>query len=152
MNERLLCKNCQGIFVAVETGTAPVNVSFPYCHAHTCPVLSADWVRYVTTSTACNLINSVTWCHCGQGYQYTSSVSFQWSSRSGTSAVIVGSNRHFSATAGPLYQGSGKLYRGKQPNKSSLIKMAPPPEDVNRSLGANMLSRPREEKKGCCGS
>ncbi|KAJ1415551.1 hypothetical protein SESBI_17981 [Sesbania bispinosa] len=31
VNKRLSCKNCRGTFVAVETGAAPANGSFPYC-------------------------------------------------------------------------------------------------------------------------
>nr|GMD35324.1 Chaperone protein DnaJ [Ipomoea batatas] len=31
VNKRLSCKNCRGVFIAVETGLAPVNGSYQYC-------------------------------------------------------------------------------------------------------------------------
>ncbi|XP_057796692.1 uncharacterized protein LOC131012718 [Salvia miltiorrhiza] len=30
VNKRLSCKNCRGVFIAVETGLAPINGAFPY--------------------------------------------------------------------------------------------------------------------------
>ncbi|OWM75447.1 hypothetical protein CDL15_Pgr021611 [Punica granatum] len=166
VNKRLSCKNCRGIFIAVETGTAPINGSFPYCPytympSNGFPNHGSEGVQYVTTSTTYYPGNGVAGYHSGQGYEYVSNMSFQWSSHSATSAVIVGSNGSSSAAAGPVYQGNGKLFRankdrsgsnGRQSNRSTLIELAPSPVDVNGSSGANKPGRPDKRRKVVVGA
>lgn len=84
VNKKLSCKNCRGTFIAVETGAAPANGSFPYCPWSYGPgngygSHSFDGVTYVPTSGAYFTGNGVTGYHSGHGYGYVSNVSYQWS-------------------------------------------------------------------------
>ncbi|XVF21138.1 hypothetical protein REPUB_Repub12eG0064600 [Reevesia pubescens] len=112
VNKRLSCKNCRGTFIAVETGSAPVNGSFPYCpwsyvasngygsHGY-------DGVTYVPTNATFLTGNGVSGYHSGHGYEYVSNMSFQWSSFSGTSTGIVGHNGVSAISTDAAYQTNG---------------------------------------------
>ncbi|KAK4792743.1 hypothetical protein SAY86_023178 [Trapa natans] len=166
VNKRLSCKNCRGIFIAVETGIAPLSGSFPYCPYTYMPSNGfanhgADGVQYVTTSTTHYPGNGVAGYHSGQSYEYSSNVSFQWNSHSGSSPVVVGSNGSSSATTGSAYQCNGKLHRGnkdragsngRQSNKSALIEIVPPPVDVNGPSTANVPSWSDKRRKVAMGA
>ncbi|KAF5778370.1 putative DnaJ domain, Chaperone J-domain superfamily [Helianthus annuus] len=67
VNKRLSCKNCRGVFVAVETGTAPVAF---------CP-----W-SYTTNNGFTNSSYTAAF-HSGNGPDISNNVSFQWN----TSAI-----------------------------------------------------------------
>ncbi|KDP29917.1 hypothetical protein JCGZ_18486 [Jatropha curcas] len=112
VNKRLSCKNCRGTFVAVETGTAPVNGSFPYCPWSYVPGSGYgshgyDGVTYVPTATTVFSGNGVSGLHTGHGYEYVSNVSFQWSSLSGTSSGVVGHNGSSTVLTDAVYQANG---------------------------------------------
>ncbi|XP_050207075.1 uncharacterized protein LOC126656533 [Mercurialis annua] len=109
VNKTLSCKNCRGTFVAVETGTAPVNGSFPYCPWSYVPgsgygTHGYDGVTYVPNTAPVYTGNGVSGIHTGHGYEYVSNVSFQWSSFSGTSAGVVGHNSSSSVSSDAAYQ------------------------------------------------
>ncbi|KAK4279111.1 hypothetical protein QN277_016866 [Acacia crassicarpa] len=84
VNKRLSCKNCRGTFIAVETGTAPANGSFPitpwsYVPGNGYGGHAFDNITYMPTSTTYFNGNGVTGYHSPHGYEYVSNVSFQWS-------------------------------------------------------------------------
>ncbi|XP_047313192.1 uncharacterized protein LOC124916509 [Impatiens glandulifera] len=81
LNKRLSCKNCRGVFVAVETGLAPIAGSYPYC-AWSCDNNVYNSVSYPPTTN-----NNI---HSGYGSDYSSNVSFQWSSNPGSSSQTNG--------------------------------------------------------------
>lgn len=90
INKRLSCKNCRGTFVAIETGAAPVNGSFPYCPWPYSPANGHgsngyDTVTYVPASSPYYTGNGVSSFQ--SAHVYASNVSFQWGSLSGTSVT-----------------------------------------------------------------
>ncbi|GMY09682.1 dnaj like subfamily b member 5 [Fagus crenata] len=121
VNKRLSCKNCRGIFIAVETGTAPASGSFPYCPWSHVPgngygSHGFDGVTYIPANATFVTGNGVAGFHSGHGhghgYEYVSNVSFQWSSFSGTSAGTVG------PISTDVYQANGNVNRAKAKVKS----------------------------------
>ena len=123
VNKRLSCKNCRGIFIAVETGTAPANGSFPYCPWSHVPgngygSHGFDGVTYIPANTTTYVAgNGVSGFHSGHGYEYVSNVSFQWSSFSGTSSGIVGPNGP-STISTDVYQANGNVNSARAKVKS----------------------------------
>ncbi|KAF9688233.1 hypothetical protein SADUNF_Sadunf02G0175900 [Salix dunnii] len=109
VNKRLSCKNCRGTFIAIETGVAPVNGSFPYCPLSYVPgngyrCHGYDGVAYVPATTTLYTGNGVSGLHAGHKYEYVSNVSFQWSSFSGTSGGAVGPNGPCALSSDIVYQ------------------------------------------------
>ncbi|KAA8524853.1 hypothetical protein F0562_011276 [Nyssa sinensis] len=97
LNKRLSCKNCRGVFIAVETGAAPVNGSFPYCPwsyvadsgygGH-----GFNGVTYVRSNAIYFAGNGVMGFHSGHGSECVPNLSFQWSSLPGAPAGVVDPN------------------------------------------------------------
>ncbi|CAL5393865.1 unnamed protein product [Camellia sinensis] len=98
LNKKLSCKNCRGVFIAVETGTAPVNGSFPYCPSWSYMPDNGygshgyNGVTYVPTNGVYFTGNGASGFHSGHGSEYVSNVSFQWSSYPGASTGVVDRN------------------------------------------------------------
>ncbi|OIW02930.1 hypothetical protein TanjilG_29706 [Lupinus angustifolius] len=120
VNKKLSCKNCRATFVAVETGAAPANGSFPYCpwtymQGNGYGSHSYDGVTYVPTSTTYINGNGVTGYHSGHGYEYVSNVSFQWDS-----AGLVNQNGSTTVSAGSVHQVNGNVKRGRPKVKSGV--------------------------------
>ncbi|XP_061361137.1 uncharacterized protein LOC133305043 [Gastrolobium bilobum] len=118
VNKRLSCKNCRGTFIAVETGAAPANGSFPYCPGSYVPgngygSHSFDGVTYVPTSATYFNGNGVSGYHSGHGYEYASNVSFQWGS-----AGLVNQNGSTTLPADSVCQANGNVKRGRPKVKS----------------------------------
>lgn len=114
VNKRLSCKNCRGIFIAVETGTAPATGSFPYSPWSYVPgngytTHGYDGVTYVPSNATFFTGNGVSGYHSGHGYEYVSNVSFQWSSFSGTSTGVVGPNVPSTVAPDGIYQAHGNV-------------------------------------------
>ncbi|KAI3497229.1 hypothetical protein L1887_39691 [Cichorium endivia] len=68
VNKRLSCKNCRGVFVAIETGTAPVTYT-PWSYTTS---ENGYGNHYVPSTSVCF----------GNGYEYNGNVSFQWNTYS----------------------------------------------------------------------
>ncbi|GAV78369.1 DnaJ domain-containing protein/DUF3444 domain-containing protein [Cephalotus follicularis] len=122
VNKRLSCKNCRGTFIAVETGTAPVNGSFPYSPWQYVPGNGYgghgyDAITYVPTNATVLTGNGVTGYN-GHGYEYVSNVSFQWSSFSGSCAGVMGHNGVSTIPTDPFYQTNGSSGEGGAKVKS----------------------------------
>ncbi|KAA8524848.1 hypothetical protein F0562_011271 [Nyssa sinensis] len=97
LNKRLSCKNCRGVFIAVETGAAPVNGSFPYCpwsyvadSGYGCHGFNG--VTYVPSNAIYFAGNGVSGFHSGHGSECVPNLSFQWSSLPGAPAGVVDPN------------------------------------------------------------
>ncbi|XP_050380932.1 uncharacterized protein LOC126798131 [Argentina anserina] len=155
VNKRLSCKNCRGVFIAVESGAAPANGSFPYTPW---PYVSGNGhsnhgVTYVPNSGTLFPTNGAPGYHSGHGYEYISNVSFQWSSYSGTSAGVV--SPHGSSSAIPseiVYPANGKVNKkpgpkpklrvnGKRPMKSAVV-------NVDLNVSASYNERPKIKHNG----
>ncbi|XP_061356920.1 uncharacterized protein LOC133301309 [Gastrolobium bilobum] len=119
-NKKLSCKNCRCTFIAVETGAAPANGSFPYCPWSYVPgngygSHSFDGVTYVPTSAAYFTGNGVTGYHSGHGYEYVPNVSYQWSS-----AGFANENGSTTLSADSVSQANGNAKRGRPKVKSGV--------------------------------
>ncbi|KAM1010380.1 hypothetical protein ACFX2C_045866 [Malus domestica] len=125
VNKRLSCKNCRGIFIAVESGAAPANGSFPYTP---CPWSympsngyanhGFDGVTYVPSNGTFFPGNGVSSLHSGHGYEYTSNMSFQWNSYSGTSAGVAAPHGSSAISPGTVYQSNGNVKKAREKVKS----------------------------------
>lgn len=145
VNKRLSCKNCRGVFIAVETGVAPVNGSFPYCPwsyvaengygSHGCGV------TYIPTSSVYCSGNAISGHHSGHGSDYVSNVSFQWT-YPGNSASVSESNG-LSMSVDVTHQVNGKTNKSKVNGKHHLKNVA-----VDMSSNGFIVSEPPAPKPG----
>ncbi|KAJ4730204.1 DnaJ domain containing protein [Melia azedarach] len=152
VNKRLSCKNCRGTFIAVETGTAPVNGSFPYtpwsyvsANGYGSHGYDGHGVTYVPTNATIITGNGIAGFHSGHGYEYVSNVSFQYSSISGTSTGIVSPNGSSATTTDALYHINGNINSaGSKVKSSSNGKHSVP--SSNETPGSK-ASRPDKRRK-----
>ncbi|KAF8409703.1 hypothetical protein HHK36_005782 [Tetracentron sinense] len=138
LNNRLSCKNCRKTFVAVETGTAPVNGSVPYCSWSFLPEnghgrLGYNGATYFPANTILFTGNGVSGFHSGYGSDYSPNMSFQCSPFPGASYGVVGA--HGSTTSASVFH---------QPNREvktarEKMKSAANENDMKTALG-NMTS------------
>ncbi|KAJ8748619.1 hypothetical protein K2173_007609 [Erythroxylum novogranatense] len=162
VNKRLSCKNCRGAFIAVETGRAPVNGSFPYSpwsyvSGDGYGALGYDGVTYVPTTTTLFSGNGISGLHTGHGYEYASNVSLQWSSFPASSAGVVSHNGSTTVSADALYQVNGNVNKARAKakhatNDKHLMKTAIHTVNSNISAGCNGSSylkvvRPEKKRK-----
>lgn len=149
VNKRLSCKNCRGTFIAVETGSAPVNGSFPYCPWSYVPSNGygshGNGITYVPTNATFFPGNGVSGYHPGQGYEYVSNMSFQWSSFSGTSTGVVSHNGVSTISTDAVYQGNGDVRVAGSKVKPS--KNFAPQSTTNLFNGYNETKTGNLEKK-----
>lgn len=121
LNKRLSCKNCRGVFIAVETGLAPVNGSYSYSSwsngygSHGCGA------TYVPTSVYPGN-NGVSGHHSGPCSEHVSNLSFQWSSCPGNAAAVLDSNGS-STTVSFVNQASRKITRRRGRGKHEVKKV-----------------------------
>ncbi|KAK9284602.1 hypothetical protein L1049_023778 [Liquidambar formosana] len=140
LNKRLSCKNCRGTFMAVETGAAPVNGSFPYCPWSYSPgngygSHGFNGVTYFPTNPMFYAGNGVSGFHSGHGPEYVPNVSFQWNSISGTSTGIVDPNGSPATCIDSTYQGNGKVNR-----KGDKVKLAAGDKNTRKTAAVNVGS------------
>lgn len=167
VNKRLSCKNCRDTFIAVETGTAPVNGSFPYCPWSYVPSNGYrshgyDGVAYVPTTTTVFAGNGVSGLHGGHGYEYVSNVSFQWSSFTGTSGAVVGPNGSSAISADSVYDVNGNIStarakvksaaNGKRSMKTAMANMYSNVSASCNESSSSKAGRPDKKRKVVVGS
>ncbi|CAB4274497.1 unnamed protein product [Prunus armeniaca] len=115
VNKRLSCKNCRGIFIAVESGAAPANGSFPYPPPWSYVPSNGygnhgfDGATYVPSNGTFFPGNGVSGFHSGHGYEYIPNMSFQWSSYPGTSTGVVGPHGSSGISPDAVYQANGNV-------------------------------------------
>ncbi|MFS7929510.1 hypothetical protein Hanom_Chr04g00333351 [Helianthus anomalus] len=88
VNKRFSCKNCRGVFIAVETGTAPVTYAqWSYTSENGYANHTYNAGPYVPSTSVCFTGNGSSVIHPAQGYEYAGTVSFQWSTYPGSSTL-----------------------------------------------------------------
>ncbi|XP_057507264.1 uncharacterized protein LOC130790290 [Actinidia eriantha] len=125
LNKKLSCKNCRGVFIAVETGAGPVNGSFPYCPPSYVPDNgygnhAYNGVTYGPTTAVYFAGNGVSGFHPGHGSEYVSNVSFQWGSFPGASAGAVDPNGLNVKSASVVHQANGNGGRPRSNGKHEI--------------------------------
>ncbi|KAG8387185.1 hypothetical protein BUALT_Bualt03G0227000 [Buddleja alternifolia] len=145
VNKRLSCKNCRGVFVAVETGLAPVNGSFPYNNysfapengygSHGCAV------TYMPTTTGYSATNVASGHRNGHGSEYVSNISFQGSSTA--SSVSVYDPSALSASSFVFSQANGEANKTKANGKIHTVKATGHMVGSNGYTVDNEVSKPR---------
>ncbi|KAL1560953.1 hypothetical protein AAHA92_11103 [Salvia divinorum] len=111
VNKRLSCKNCRGVFVAVETGLAPPNDTFQYNYSYA-PENGyghgnhGRGVAYIPPTTGYGAPNVVSGHHTGYRSEYASNISFQGSA-SGNS-VGLSDPSGLSSSSFIFYQANGE--------------------------------------------
>ncbi|KAJ6956130.1 hypothetical protein NC652_007282 [Populus alba x Populus x berolinensis] len=168
VNKKLSCKNCRGTFIAIETGAAPVNGSFPYCpwsyvpgNGYRCH--GYDGVAYVPTTTTTTTLytgNGVSGLDAGHRHEHVSNVSFQWSSCSGTSGDAVGPNGSCAVSSDIVYQANGNVSAAKvKPAANGRRSMKTATEKVYSDVSASCnefsgskTGRPDKKRKVVIGS
>lgn len=124
VNKRLSCKNCRGVFVAVETGAAPVAF---------CP-----WSYTTDNSFTSHSYNAA--LHSGHGLDFTNNVSFQWntSAISDPNGFSYNSVNLVHTANGDV---SGAKVNGKhlgRPSKKRKIEVADVPRTTNGETGSTI--------------
>lgn len=158
LNKRLSCKNCRGTFMAVETGTAPVNGSFPYCswshlHENGYGTHGFNGVTYFPTNATFYSRNGVSGYHSGHGSEYVPNVPFQWSSFPAASTGIGGPNGSAAKSADVVYHTTESINRagekvrsgasGKHAVKNGMVNVG---TVCNEHLGSK-ANRPDKKRK-----
>lgn len=145
VNKRLSCKNCRGVFIAVETGLAPPTGSFSYSNCSYVPQngygshsYGATYIPTTTGSCAPNVASA----HHTTGYrsEYVSNISFQGNS-SGNSAGILEPNGLSSASFA-FDQAKVKANKTKANVKRQSVN-ATGHMSSNRHIGQNEITKPR---------
>ncbi|KAI4319906.1 hypothetical protein MLD38_033447 [Melastoma candidum] len=159
VNKRLSCKNCRGVFIAVETGTAPISGSFPY-NAYTYPPANgygnhgSDNVSYVHNNSTYYSTDNVGGYHSGQGYEYISNVSFQWNSVSSNSTVIMGPNSSPVITTDTFDPANGKVHKakyrsgnGRNALRDPVVSIGQQASDFGSGSPGSVITRPDKRRK-----
>ncbi|XP_073125028.1 uncharacterized protein [Henckelia pumila] len=125
VNKRLSCKNCRGVFIAVETGLAPVDVSLPYCTYPCVPEIGHgnhnSGVKYIPTTTGYCAPNGTSGHHTGHRSEYVSpNISFQGST-SGNSVGVFDHNG-LSPASFVFYQSDGEAKKTKANGRDKKLK------------------------------
>ncbi|XP_041991444.1 uncharacterized protein LOC121742388 [Salvia splendens] len=125
VNKRLSCKNCRGVFVAVETGLAPPNDTFQYNYSYA-PENGyghgnhGRGVAYIPPTTGYGAPSVVSGHHTGYRSEYASNISFQGSA-SGNS-VGLSDPSGLSSSSFIFYQANGEANPTKANGKHQSVK------------------------------
>ncbi|KAI4340986.1 hypothetical protein MLD38_025769 [Melastoma candidum] len=159
VNKRLSCKNCRGVFIAVETGTAPINGSFPYSAYSYAPDNGygnhgSDNVSYVHTNSTYYSTDNVGGYHSGQGYEYISDVSFHWNSVSSNSTVIMGPNSSPATATDTFFPANGKVHKakyrtgkGRNDLRDTVVSIDQQASDFGSGSSGSVITRPDKRRK-----
>ncbi|KZV31354.1 hypothetical protein F511_05458 [Dorcoceras hygrometricum] len=125
VNKRLTCKNCRGVFIAIETGLATANGAFQYSAytytpengygSHGCVA------TFPPTNTGCCTPNGVLGHHTGYKSEYASNISFR-SNSCGNAVGVMDHNA--SSTSCVLHQSNGDKIKTKANGKHHTPKAA----------------------------
>ncbi|XP_075476604.1 uncharacterized protein LOC142517953 [Primulina tabacum] len=125
VNKRLSCKNCRGVFIAVETGLSSVDVSLTYCTYPCVPEIGHgshnSGVKYIPTTTGYCAPNGTSGHHTGYRSDYVSpNILFQGSS-SGNSVGVFDHNG-LSPASFVFYQSDGEAKTTKANGRDQKLK------------------------------
>ncbi|KAG8364484.1 hypothetical protein BUALT_Bualt18G0002100 [Buddleja alternifolia] len=144
VNKRLSCKNCRGVFIAVETGLAPMNGSFPYSTHSYVPENGYGshgcGVTYMSTTTGYPAANGPTGHHTGYNSESISNISFQGNS-SGNSVGVLDTNG-LSTSSFVFYQANGEASKTKSNGKHQKVRVTSH-MGSNGYTGHNEVSKPK---------
>ncbi|KAI4378238.1 hypothetical protein MLD38_015747 [Melastoma candidum] len=148
VNKRLSCKNCRGVFLAVETGSAPISGSFPYSPNTYVPGNGYgnhgyDSVSHVHSNSPYYSSDNVVGYHSGQSYEYASDMSFQWNSVSSNSTVIMGPNSSPATVSDTVYQPNGKVHKAKYKSGINGEQRS----DFGNGSSGSVIRRPDKRRK-----
>ncbi|KAL8506930.1 hypothetical protein ACS0TY_017716 [Phlomoides rotata] len=158
VNKRLSCKNCRGVFIAVETGLAPMSGSFPYSSytygpengygSHACGV------AYVPKTAGYHAANGHTGHHTGYKSEHVSTISFQ--GNSSVNSVGVLDHNGLSTPSFVFYQANGEANKtkanGENNRVSAMSHMAPNGYTSHRDTSKPKRGRPSKKRKMDFGS
>ncbi|KAH6796057.1 hypothetical protein C2S51_037043 [Perilla frutescens var. frutescens] len=147
VNKRLSCKNCRGVFIAVETGLAPINGSFPYSNYSYMPengyVSHGCGVTYVPKTTVYHAPSGPTGHH--SGYKSVSNISFQGNSTVNSVGVIDPNG--LSTSSFVFYQPNGEASITKANGEHVNAKVHVSSDGYNYHKDASRPKRGRPAKK-----
>ncbi|KAL6554472.1 hypothetical protein OROMI_020145 [Orobanche minor] len=147
VNKRLSCKNCRGVFIAVETGLGPHDGVIPYsnyCYApengyasHGCGV------TYIPTTAGYFTPNGAapSGHHTGYRSEFGSNISFQGNS-SGMSAGILDANG-LSTSSFTFCEVNGEASKTKSNGKHQTVKATGDVYPNGCSTGQSEIPRPK---------
>ncbi|KAK6155320.1 hypothetical protein DH2020_009568 [Rehmannia glutinosa] len=144
VNKRLSCKNCRGVFIAVETGLAPLDGAFPYSSYSYVPENGYGGhgcgVTYIPTTTGYCASNGASGHNTGYRSEYVSNISFQ--GNSSVNSVGILDPNGLSSSSFAFYQVNGEASKTKSSGKQQTVKAT---GDVgsNGHIGQNELPRPK---------
>ncbi|PWA54643.1 DnaJ domain-containing protein [Artemisia annua] len=125
VNKRLSCKNCRGVFVAVETGSAPVT----YCpwsytsenNGYANHSYNTNATTYIPNSSVCFTGNGSSTYPPAHTSEYGSNATFQWNTSTGASdhSVVHKRNKRPQSQVGP---GEIKVVKLGRPRKKRKIE------------------------------
>lgn len=155
VNKRLSCKNCRGVFIAAETGLAPMNGSFPYSSysympengyaSHGCGVPYVPKTTYHAPSVP-------TGHH--SGYQSVSNISFQ--GNSSVNSVGVVDPNGLSASSFVFYQANGEANitkaNGDHGKANATVQLSSDRNSGHRDASKPKRGRPAKKRKMDYGS
>ncbi|KAL2474485.1 DNAJ heat shock N-terminal domain-containing protein [Abeliophyllum distichum] len=150
VNKRLSCKNCRGVFIAIETGLAPVDGSFSYGPwSYVSESGYGNHATYIPMTTGYCAPNGVSGHHTGHRSE-CSNISFQCNSSSGKSVGILDPNG-LSTSSVVFYQANGKANKTKSHGKHHVVE-ATVHMVSNACTGSNGISvskrgRPTKKRK-----
>lgn len=156
VNKRLSCKNCRGVFVAVETGAAPVT----YCPWSNMPENGYGThafngaTTYIPNTSVCFTGNGASGFHSAHGSEYSQNVSFQWNSIPGASAVVLDPNGLTSKSVNIVHHANGNISKvkanGKYQKRNHVVEVGPNGYTetlATRPPGSKPLGRPPKKRK-----
>lgn len=130
VNKRLSCKNCRGVFVAVETGAVPVT----YC----------PWSYTTGNGLASHSYDPSTYgsgFHSGHGPEFANNVSFQWNTSAisdpngfsyGSVSTVHNANGNVAGSkVNGKHQGGNRAVNGEIP----VVKLGRPPKKRKNEVG-----------------
>ncbi|XP_022847783.1 uncharacterized protein LOC111370349 isoform X1 [Olea europaea var. sylvestris] len=151
VNKRLSCKNCRGVFIAIETGLAPVDGSFSYGSCYVPESVYGNHgcgATYIPMTTGLCAPNGVSGHHMGHRSECVSNISFQRNSFSEKSVGTLDPNG-LSTSSLVFCQANRKANKTKPNGKHHVVS--------NACTGSNGISgskrgRPAKKRKVDSGS
>lgn len=155
VNKRLSCKNCRGVFIAAETGLAPMNGSFPYSNYSYIPENGYSshgcGVPYVPTTTY-HAPGGPTGHH--SGYKSVSNISFQCNSSVNSVGVIDPNG--LSTSSFVFYQANGEANmteaNGNHSRGNATVQMSSDANSGLKDVPKPKRGRPAKKRKMDFGS
>ncbi|GER33550.1 DNAJ heat shock N-terminal domain-containing protein [Striga asiatica] len=146
VNKRLSCKNCRGVFVAVETGLSPHDGVFPYGNYSYAPENGygghGSGFTYASTATGRCGQNGASGHHTGYRNEYVSNISFQ-----GNPSGIVDANG-LSSSSFSFYQANKEGSKSISNGKLEKVDASPSQGEIPRPKRGRPAKKIKSEPGG----